>query len=105
MLDLLEDLTGSWAGSIEFVEESDDALADVMRLEHTDRLRYAAPSRVPRSIREAVIEHCIYIADAPVLMHGRVELLWYVGEQSVCVDYHRYGNLGARTDEPRSEPL
>ena len=48
-----------------------------------------------------MIEHCIYIADAPVLMHGRVELLWYVCEQSVCVDYHRYGNLGARTDEPR----
>jgi RHH-type proline utilization regulon transcriptional repressor/proline dehydrogenase/delta 1-pyrroline-5-carboxylate dehydrogenase len=105
VLDLLEDLTDSWAGSIEFVEESDDALADVVRLQHTDRLRYAAASRVPRSIREAVIEHCIYIADAPVLMHGRVELLWYVCEQSVCVDYHRYGNLGARTDEPRSEPL
>ena len=42
VLDLLEDLTDSWAGSIEFVEESDDALADVVRLQHTDRLRYAA---------------------------------------------------------------
>ena len=34
-------------------------------------------------------------------MHGRVELMWYVREQSVCVDYHRYGNLGARGDESR----
>ena len=102
VLDMLEEITASWAGSIEFVEESDDALADVVRLQHTDRLRYAAPDRVPRSIREAVIEHCIYIADTPVLMHGRVELLWYLREQSVCVDYHRYGNLGrGRT---RSEP-
>jgi RHH-type proline utilization regulon transcriptional repressor/proline dehydrogenase/delta 1-pyrroline-5-carboxylate dehydrogenase len=105
VLDRLEEITASWAGSIEFVEESDDALADVVRLQHTDRLRYAAPERVPQSIREAVIEHSIHIADTPVLMHGRVELLWYFREQSVCVDYHRYGNLGARTDEERTEPL
>ncbi|MHB0956161.1 MAG: proline dehydrogenase family protein [Pirellulaceae bacterium] len=104
ILDLLEELTDSWAGSIEFVEESDDALADVVRLQQTDRVRYAAADRVPRSLREAVIEQGIYIADAPVLMHGRVELLWYLREQSVCVDYHRYGNLGARTLESRAEP-
>ncbi len=104
-LDMLEQITTSWAGAIEFVEESDEALAEVIRLQHTDRLRYAAPDRVPQAIRQAVIEQSIYIADAPVLMHGRVELLWYLREQSVCVDYHRYGNLGARTDEPRTEPL
>ena len=57
VLDMLEEITTSWAGSIEFVEESDEALADVVRLQHTDRLRYAAPDRVPLSIREAVIEH------------------------------------------------
>jgi len=105
VLEMLEDITTSWAGAIEFVEESDEALAEVIRLQHTDRLRYAAPDRVPLSIREAVINPSIYIADTPVLMHGRVELLWYVREQSVCVDYHRYGNLGVRTDEPRTEPL
>lgn len=105
LFDGLESATRDWAGSIEFVEESDEALAEIIRLRHTDRLRYAAPSRVPLSIREAVIENYIYIADAPVLMQGRVELMWYVREQSVCVDYHRYGNLGSRADEPRSEPL
>ena len=81
------------------------SLADVIRRHHTDRIRYAAPDRVPPVVREAVIEHCIHIADTPVLMQGRIELLWYLQEQSVCVDYHRYGNLGARSDEPRSEPL
>jgi RHH-type transcriptional regulator, proline utilization regulon repressor / proline dehydrogenase / delta 1-pyrroline-5-carboxylate dehydrogenase len=105
MLDRLEEITTSWAGAIEFVEESDEDLAEVIRLRHTDRLRYAAPDRVPPAIREAVIEQSIHIADTPVLMHGRVELLWYVQEQSVCVDYHRYGNLGARTDQERTEPL
>ncbi len=47
----------------------------------------------------------VYISDAPVTPHGRVELLWYVEEQSVCFDYHRYGNLGVRATEKRSEPL
>jgi RHH-type proline utilization regulon transcriptional repressor/proline dehydrogenase/delta 1-pyrroline-5-carboxylate dehydrogenase len=105
VIPLLDELTQPWAGAIEFVEESDDGLSDVIRLGHTDRIRYAAADRVPRAVREAVIEHCIYIADAPVLMQGRIELLWYVQEQSICNDYHRYGNLGSRVNEPRTEPL
>jgi len=47
-------------------------------------------------VREAVGETGIYIADAPVRMDGRIELLWYVREQSVSTSYHRYGNLGDR---------
>lgn len=37
-----------------------------------------------------------HLADAPVLPVGRVELLHYLQEQSVSIDYHRYGNLGER---------
>jgi RHH-type proline utilization regulon transcriptional repressor/proline dehydrogenase/delta 1-pyrroline-5-carboxylate dehydrogenase len=37
-----------------------------------------------------------HIADEPVLPDGGLELLHYLREQSVSVDYHRYGNLGAR---------
>jgi len=66
-----------------------------------DRLRYAKPSRVPEPIRRAANEACIYVADAPILAEGRLELLWYVEEQSLSNDYHRYGNLGARVDENR----
>jgi RHH-type proline utilization regulon transcriptional repressor/proline dehydrogenase/delta 1-pyrroline-5-carboxylate dehydrogenase len=46
----------------------------------------------------------LYLADSPVVAEGRVELLWYLYEQSVSIDYHRYGNLGARAAEPRAEP-
>jgi RHH-type proline utilization regulon transcriptional repressor/proline dehydrogenase/delta 1-pyrroline-5-carboxylate dehydrogenase len=42
------------------------------------------------------------LATAPVLAAGRIELLHYLREQSLCVDYHRYGNLGARAGEPRA---
>jgi RHH-type proline utilization regulon transcriptional repressor/proline dehydrogenase/delta 1-pyrroline-5-carboxylate dehydrogenase len=32
-------------------------------------------------------------------------MLWYLREQSISVDYHRYGNLGNRADESRAEVL
>ncbi len=38
-------------------------------------------------------EHGSHIADEPVLALGRFELLHYVSEQSVSVEYHRYGNI------------
>lgn len=105
LFETLEARTHSWGGSVEFVEESDSELAEVIRHGRIDRIRYASSQRVPKPVREAVIDQYIYIADAPVLGHGRVELLWYLREQSVCADYHRHGNLGTRTNEPRSEPL
>ena len=37
-----------------------------------------------------------YIARTPVCMDGRVELLQYLQQQSICDNYHRYGNLGER---------
>ena len=43
----------------------------------------------------------IFIAHTPVLAEGRIELLWYVMEQSISHNYHRYGNLGPRGDEDR----
>ena len=62
-----------------------------------DRLRYAAPDRVPASVLEAAARRGFYIARAPVLMEGRIELIHYYQNQSICDTYHRYGNLGDRT--------
>ena len=47
-VNLLEELTHYWAGSIEFVEETDEQVATLMTQGQTDRLRYAAPDRVPQ---------------------------------------------------------
>jgi len=41
-----------------------------------------------------------HIEDAQVLGVGRFELLHYLREQSLSVEYHRYGNLGARNLPP-----
>lgn len=38
---------------------------------------------------------------APVIENGRIELLHYLREVSLSMDYHRYGNLGPREDEKR----
>jgi RHH-type proline utilization regulon transcriptional repressor/proline dehydrogenase/delta 1-pyrroline-5-carboxylate dehydrogenase len=101
---LLDDLTDSWGAAIEFVSETDAELGRAIIAHQTDRVRYASPERVPLEIRQAAADALQYIADAPPLVHGRVELLWYVQEQSLSVAYHRYGNLGVRAGEPRDEP-
>jgi RHH-type proline utilization regulon transcriptional repressor/proline dehydrogenase/delta 1-pyrroline-5-carboxylate dehydrogenase len=102
---LLDELTGDWAGAIEFVEETDVQLAQSLRQGHVDRIRYAHPERVPPVLRMAAAVEGHYIADTPVTFHGRVELLWYFREQSLSHTYHRYGNLGMRSEEQRAAVL
>jgi RHH-type proline utilization regulon transcriptional repressor/proline dehydrogenase/delta 1-pyrroline-5-carboxylate dehydrogenase len=105
VLELLESLTDSWAGGIEFVEETDAQLAQAISALQTDRVRYAAPDRIPEAVLVAAAPTGICVVGTPVSGEGRLELLWYVQEQSLSVDYHRYGNLGDRAGESRLEPL
>jgi RHH-type proline utilization regulon transcriptional repressor/proline dehydrogenase/delta 1-pyrroline-5-carboxylate dehydrogenase len=67
------------------------AMADV------DRIRYAAAHRVPTELLTVAAGTGFYIARSPVLMEGRIELLHYFVNQSICDSYHRYGNLGERS--------
>jgi RHH-type proline utilization regulon transcriptional repressor/proline dehydrogenase/delta 1-pyrroline-5-carboxylate dehydrogenase len=64
-----------------------------------DRIRYAAPERVPQDVYRAAAEAGFYIARTPVMVDGRIELLQYYRQQSICNNYHRYGNLGERAPE------
>ena len=98
-------MTESWAAGIEFIEQTDEELIATIESHAFTRLRYAAPERVPDQVRQAVIGQYIHIADEPVVANGRIELLWYIEEQSICIDYHRYGNLGNRADEARADTL
>ena len=95
---LLEELTHDWAGGIEFIEQSDSGLAELIESSDLLRVRYAWPERVPSAVRKAAAKQGRYVADAPVSSHGRVELLWYFEEQSLSHVYHRYGNVGQRAD-------
>jgi RHH-type proline utilization regulon transcriptional repressor/proline dehydrogenase/delta 1-pyrroline-5-carboxylate dehydrogenase len=105
LVQLADNITDPWAASIEFIEESDDHLADAMPTGQVRRIRYAAPDRTSDLIRRASAESFVYLADAPPVSNGHVELLWYVQEQSLTHVYHRYGNLGRRAEEQRAPVL
>ncbi len=98
----LIEATEHWDPVIERVEEDDAALVEVIRGGSTERVRYAAPGRVPVGVHSAAGESGVHLAVSPVVAEGRVELLWYVREQSISRDYHRYGNLGERGSEERA---
>jgi RHH-type proline utilization regulon transcriptional repressor/proline dehydrogenase/delta 1-pyrroline-5-carboxylate dehydrogenase len=102
---LLEDLTESWAGAIEFVEETDEQLARALRDGQADRVRFAAPDRASEPVLAAAGEMGGIAVCTSVSAEGRLELLWYLREQSISIDYHRYGNLGMRANEERAPVL
>ncbi|HEY2573623.1 MAG TPA: proline dehydrogenase, partial [Verrucomicrobiaceae bacterium] len=92
---------------VEQVVETDEELAERIAAQPahaTERVRYAAGDRVPRAVRIAAAQSGVYVADAPVIAEGRIELLWYLREQSISYDYHRYGNLGSRAGETLRKP-
>ncbi|MGI9431166.1 MAG: aldehyde dehydrogenase family protein, partial [Myxococcota bacterium] len=86
---------------VEVVRETDQELCEGLASGRDERLRFSSPGLVPEPVREAAALAGVFIlVDAP-LSSGRLELLNLVREQSVCTDYHRYGNLGRRADEAR----
>jgi RHH-type proline utilization regulon transcriptional repressor/proline dehydrogenase/delta 1-pyrroline-5-carboxylate dehydrogenase len=81
-------------GEEPFLVQSDQDVAD--SLNTVQRIRYAAPDRAPALVFQAAAKTGLYIARSKVLMEGRIEMLHYFREQSICDNYHRYGNLGER---------
>jgi RHH-type proline utilization regulon transcriptional repressor/proline dehydrogenase/delta 1-pyrroline-5-carboxylate dehydrogenase len=77
------------------LHQSDGEL--IQYLPNVQRIRYAAADRVPAAVLEKAAETGFYISRTNVFMEGRLELLQYFQEQSICNSYHRYGNLGDRT--------
>ena len=75
----------------------------IQRIKKVDRIRYAGLDRVPAEVFKAAAETGVYIARTPVLMEGSIELLQYYQQQSICNNYHRYGNLGERAPQYESE--
>ena len=81
----------------ELIEQDDTQL--ISALPTTGRLRYGGPGRAPESVLTKAAKTRMYVSRTPVYMEGRLELLQYFQQQSVCNNYHRYGNLGDRSLE------
>jgi RHH-type proline utilization regulon transcriptional repressor/proline dehydrogenase/delta 1-pyrroline-5-carboxylate dehydrogenase len=103
-IEAYEKATLGWAGKIEWIEQTEEDLCQELRRGTIQRLRYDGGSKVTDKVRAEASKHYVYVADAPVSFED-LELLWYVVEQSISLDYHRYGNLGPRSEEPRSPVL
>lgn len=83
-----------------FIEESEEKFIKRVKEGRFKRIRLiSAPSD---SLIFAAAETSTYLAVAPVLANGRFELLHFLREVAISVDYHRYGNLGVREGELRS---
>jgi len=77
-----------------FIEEEEDSLIERIRSGEIKRLRVLS---IPSDkIMEAAAYSACYVCQATILDNGRVELLNYLREVAICIDYHRYGNLGER---------
>jgi RHH-type proline utilization regulon transcriptional repressor/proline dehydrogenase/delta 1-pyrroline-5-carboxylate dehydrogenase len=68
-----------------------------------DRVRFI--SEPTETTRFAAAEAPCYLSCEPLLASGRIELLHYLREIALSLDYHRYGNLGPREGEARSPVL
>jgi RHH-type proline utilization regulon transcriptional repressor/proline dehydrogenase/delta 1-pyrroline-5-carboxylate dehydrogenase len=66
----------------------------VERLAHPqDAERVRAWEPISTAARAAANGTGVTVIDAPVLANGRLELRWYLREQTVCRILHRYGSL------------
>jgi len=76
---------------VAFAEEPPEAAVDRLHGGAVERLRAWSP--VPRALREAANRALVAVIDAPVLSTGRLELRWYLREQTISRERHRYGNI------------
>lgn len=88
---------------ITFTEETQEEFRARVQWGAFERVRFI--TKPPQTIYEAAAESATYLNAEPVLASGRVELTHYLREMSLSIDYHRYGNLGTREGEVRSEIL
>lgn len=70
-----------------------ESLADFLQsFPQYERIRTCRPD-IPREMYERAAQTDKYIATAPPVKDGRVELIHYIKEQSITFEYHRYGSI------------
>lgn len=99
-------IPSQWKGtmpSFTFIEESEKAFLSRFGKKGCNRVRLNSPPS--DEMRHAAALSGCYLATTPVLANGRFELLNFLREIAISIDYHRYGNLGDRESETRSPVL
>jgi RHH-type proline utilization regulon transcriptional repressor/proline dehydrogenase/delta 1-pyrroline-5-carboxylate dehydrogenase len=101
---LLEKCAKSFRGRITLVRHTEQELVHLAHDQAMGRLRMVG-AVASNALLLAAARNYVYVVRAPVLASGRVELLWYLKEQSISDNYHRYGNLGEHGAEGRARVL
>lgn len=86
-----------------FVEESEKEFIGRIKARNFKRLRLL--SKPSEELQKAAASSATYIISSPVLANGRFELLHFLREIALSIDYHRYGDLGTREGELRTPIL
>src|SRR6266851_5411216 len=73
------------------IENEADAIERLRSSKSIERLRVL--DTVSPAVRAAAHEAGVAVIDAPVLATGRLELRWYLREQTIARVMHRYGNV------------
>jgi RHH-type proline utilization regulon transcriptional repressor/proline dehydrogenase/delta 1-pyrroline-5-carboxylate dehydrogenase len=79
------------AGAAVVVESEGDLVEHLRSPDGMERLRVLDP--ISLGVRTAAHHAGIAVIDAPVLAAGRVELRWYLREQTISHVLHRHGNV------------
>lgn len=82
------------------ITETEDDLIDRVASGKIRRIRLLSPPSP--SLQQAFADAACNASITPVLANGRLELLRFLHEISLSIDYHRYGNLGLREGEKRA---
>lgn len=89
--------------NLRFTMETEEDFLKRVRRGDFARIRCLTPPN--EALYQAAAIHATALLQNPVLANGRWELLYYLREISLSIDYHRYGNLGLREQEKRSPIL
>ena len=84
---------------VQAVADEDDT-SFAARLGSLGASRLRVVGEVSRAVYEVARDAGLDVDDAPVVSHGRVELLRWVREQAVSTTAHRYGNVRTPTATP-----
>lgn len=88
---------------ISVIEESEEKFVNRILEKKIEKVRLA--KKASPSMKTSLNSNLCFVNDLPVLANGRIELLNYLREISICSIYHRYGSLGTREIELRKPPM
>ncbi|NQY20285.1 MAG: bifunctional proline dehydrogenase/L-glutamate gamma-semialdehyde dehydrogenase [Campylobacteraceae bacterium] len=74
----------------------EDEKSFIKTIKKYSRIIYSDMSKVSADVFKESSKTLVFIVRQGPMMEGRLELLNYLGEQSISHSFHRYGNIGAR---------